>query len=197
MGLFPTGAHTRLITGSLGPSASRPPPTTVLRRPDVPARALPASPEGFFEGLPLLRIGPLGISRPWNLGAHVRLSEVLPAPLLMHLLYTYPPLDPTCHLRSAPRTSAWRSLLQKSLAQLCLALLVKQRSLLGSRVAVATIAESLYPFELVTPGDLPHPLLGVAHHHSHFPDRISQRHPPSHKQVGAQHRIGSLAVEAF
>jgi len=87
------------------------------------------------------------------------LSEVLPAPLGMHLLYTYLLLHPTCHLRSAPHTSAWRSLLQKSFAQPYLALIIEQHPLLGPRIAVATITESLYPFGFVTLGDLPYPLL--------------------------------------
>ena len=125
------------------------------------------------------------------------LSEVLPAPLVMHLLYTYLLLDPTCHLRSAPHTSAWRSLLQKSLAQPCLALLVEQRPLLGPRIAVAMITESLYPFGFVTPGDLPHPLLGVAHHFGYLPHRIPERHPPHHQQVSAQYWITRLAIETL
>src|SRR4051812_11159427 len=59
------------------------------------------------------------------------------------------------------------------------------------------VAQSLRSLRLVTPGNLPHPLLRIAHRPGHFPDRIPQRHPPDHKQVGAQHRIGGLTVQAF
>ena len=72
-----------------------------------------------------------------------------------------------------------------------LALLVEQRPLLGAGIGVAAVAKPLDPFRLVTPRDLPGPLLAIAHHPGHLPDRIAQRHPPDHQQVGTQHRIGS------
>src|SRR5215212_1085626 len=115
----------------------------------------------------------------------------------MYLLQAPLLLDPARHLRPIPHTSTWRSLLHNSLAQPCLSLLVEQRPLLGPRVGVATITKSLNPLRIVTPFDLPDPLLGVAHHLGYLPHRIPNRHPPDHKQVGAQYRIGGLAVETF
>jgi hypothetical protein len=123
------------------------------------------------------------------------LPQVLPSPLGMYPVHPGFLLDPTRHLRPTPHPSARRSLLKKSLAQPFLALLVEQCPLFSTGIAVPAIAKPLNPFGLVTPCDLPNPLLGVAHHPRHLAHRITQRHAPDHQQVSTQHWIFCLAVE--
>src|SRR3712207_9382911 len=98
-------------------------------------------------------------------------------------------LDPTRHLRPTPHPSARRGLLKKSLAQPFLALLLEQSPLFSTGIAVPAIAKPLNPFGLVTPCDLPNPLLGVAHHPRHLAHRITQRHAPDH-QRSEERRVG-------
>src|SRR5215210_6583302 len=115
----------------------------------------------------------------------------------MYLFQSVSLFDPARHLSPTPHPSARRRTLQKSLTKLCLSLLVEQSPLLGPRVGVAAVAETLNPLRLVTPFDLPNPLLGVAHHLGHLTNRIANRHAPDHQQVSTQHRTASFAVKVL
>jgi hypothetical protein len=151
--------------------------------------------EPFLKASLALGPRPLGRLRVWEPGGYGPPSSGTPIPA------GHVPCAPRFSPRSNAPPSAHSTSLrpaeppQEELGATVLGPPRRASPLFSTGIAVPAIAKPLNPFGLVTPCDLPNPLLGVAHHPRHLAHRITQRHAPDHQQVSTQHWIFCLAVE--